>query len=50
MTEKIAAAPHAAFARVNQSARWNSRIIENRLGEVVVVMRGGTPALDLRKS
>jgi hypothetical protein len=33
--------PHTAFASVNQSARWNSRIIENGLfGGLEFVMAG----------
>lgn len=36
--ENNAPVPEAAFASVNQSARWNSRIIEKRLYGVCVVM------------
>src|SRR5687767_11048999 len=32
MARKTPATPQAAFARVNRSARWNSRIIEKCLG------------------
>src|SRR5688500_5898439 len=38
MIENSAPAPHTAFARVNQSARWNSRIIEKRLEGAFIVM------------
>jgi hypothetical protein len=38
MLEKIAPVPQTAFARVNQSAKWNSRIIENGFFGVLVVI------------
>src|SRR3989344_5739318 len=40
MTENSAPTPQTALPSVNQSARWNSRIIEKRLGGCGVFMEG----------
>ena len=45
--EKIAPMPQTAFARVNQSANWNSRIIENGFLGVFVVIDFTAPYNDL---
>jgi hypothetical protein len=44
MMEKSAPVPQTAFARVNQSARWNSRIMENGFFGLPV-FTGCTPVL-----
>jgi len=36
--EKSEPIPQIAFARVNQSAKWNSRIIENGFFWILVVI------------
>jgi hypothetical protein len=38
MVENRAPVPQTAFARVNQSAKWNSRIIEKGLCGLIVVI------------
>ena len=40
ITENNAPTPQNALARVNQSARWNSRIIEKGLGLLSVMAAG----------
>jgi hypothetical protein len=44
MMEKSAPVPQMALPSVNQSASWNSRIIENRLCGVFVVMVPASPS------
>src|SRR6185436_13962363 len=51
MAENSAPVPHTAFPSVNQSARWNSQIIEKGLPRLpavtlsIIGLSGGTPQL-----